>query len=209
VDDCSSPHDCFGSALLNSSAFSRDPRPTQAGPLPEAAVERRLHWLSEADTQAFAQRLARCMQSEPAFGNLYIELHGELGAGKTTLVRHLLRALGVQGRIKSPTYAVVEPHDSASLPIWHFDFYRFSDPREWEDAGFRELFASHGLKIAEWPDKAAGHVPPADLAVHIQAMTEDARTVDLHAHSASGLALLQACGIVPSPAAAASAGGQP
>ena len=152
-----------------------------------------LLWHSEADTQAFALALAHGIRNMPAGASLYLELHGELGAGKTTLVRHLLRGLGVQGRIKSPTYAVVEPHDSGVLPIWHFDFYRFSDPREWEDAGFRELFSSPGLKIAEWPDKASGYVPPADVAIHIQAMTDDARTVHLYPHSSTGLALLRDC----------------
>lgn len=92
-------------------------------------------------------------------------------------MRHLLRALGVQGRIKSPTYAVVEPHEALPCPlmpagtpllIWHFDFYRFTDPREWEDAGFRELFASPGLKLVEWPERAAGHLPPIDAKLHIQ-----------------------------------------
>ena len=130
-------------------------------------------WASEADTQAFAQRLA----SSPAIANASLSLQGDLGAGKTTLVRHLLRALGVQGRIKSPTYAVVEPHTAEAhdaqperepLNIWHFDFYRFSDPREWEDAGFRELFASPGLKLVEWPERAAGFLPPMDARILIQ-----------------------------------------
>ena len=84
-------------------------------------------WHSEDDTAAWARRLA----TRPQLANAYITLHGDLGAGKTTLVRHLLRALGVQGRIKSPTYAVVEPHEAGGLAIWHFDFYRFDDPREW------------------------------------------------------------------------------
>ena len=130
-------------------------------------------WASEADTQAFAQRLASC----PAIANASLSLQGDLGAGKTTLVRHLLRALGVQGRIKSPTYAVVEPHTAEAcghlpavgpLNIWHFDFYRFSDPREWEDAGFRELFARPGLKLVEWPNRAAGFLPPMDAQILIQ-----------------------------------------
>ena len=117
-------------------------------------------WHSEDDTQAFAARLA----AQPALRNSFIELHGDLGAGKTTLVRHLLRALGVQGRIKSPTYAVVEPHETPDgLQAWHFDFYRFDDPREWEDAGFRDIFASPGLKLAEWPKKAAALTPPAAI----------------------------------------------
>ncbi len=88
-------------------------------------------WRSEDDTAAWAARLA----AQPQLANAFITLHGDLGAGKTTLVRHLLRALGVQGRIKSPTYAVVEPHEAPQLAIWHFDFYRFDDPRESEDAG--------------------------------------------------------------------------
>ncbi|MDA8519822.1 tRNA (adenosine(37)-N6)-threonylcarbamoyltransferase complex ATPase subunit type 1 TsaE [Acidovorax sp. NCPPB 4044] len=124
-----------------------------------------LVWRSEDDTAAFARQLA----GQPALADAFITLHGDLGAGKTTFVRHLLRALGVQGRIKSPTYAVVEPHEAAGRAAWHFDFYRFSDPREWEDAGFRDIFAGPGLKIAEWPEKAAGLIPPADLAIHIEA----------------------------------------
>ena len=144
-------------------------------------------WRSEDDTAAWAQRLA----AQPALANAFITLHGDLGAGKTTLVRHLLRALGVQGRIKSPTYAVVEPHETAQLAIWHFDFYRFDDPREWEDAGFRDIFASHGLKLAEWPEKAAALTPPADLAIHIEAMDETERQVTLRAGTATGRSLLQ------------------
>ncbi len=143
-------------------------------------------WASEGDTQAFAQRLANC----PAIAHASLSLQGDLGAGKTTLVRHLLRALGVQGRIKSPTYAVVEPHTAEAcehlptgvpLAIWHFDFYRFSDPREWEDAGFRELFASPGLKLVEWPDRAAGFLPPMDAQIAIQ--TDDTAMTNATAHS--------------------------
>ena len=146
-----------------------------------------LDWASEEDTRAFAQRLAE----HPALANAFIELHGDLGAGKTTLVRHLLRALGVQGRIKSPTYAVVEPYELAGLNAWHFDFYRFSDPREWEDAGFRDIFAGAGLKIAEWPEKAAALLPPADLAIHIETLDDASRKVRLVAQTAIGRELLQ------------------
>lgn len=131
------------------------------------------HWATEDDTQAFARRLA----SSPAITHATLTLQGDLGAGKTTLVRHLLRALSVQGRIKSPTYAVVEPHSAMGCPlmpagvplqIWHFDFYRFNDPREWEDAGFRELFASPGLKLVEWPERAGEFLPVIDLQIDIQ-----------------------------------------
>ena len=146
-----------------------------------------LLWQDEADTAAFAQRMAQL----PALRNAFIALQGDLGAGKTTLVRHLLRALGVQGRIKSPTYAVVEPHEGAEgLQAWHFDFYRFSDPREWEDAGFRDIFASPGLKLAEWPDKAAAMLPTPDLVLRLDVNADDTRTVHLHAGTAAGQALL-------------------
>ncbi|MCW5235494.1 tRNA (adenosine(37)-N6)-threonylcarbamoyltransferase complex ATPase subunit type 1 TsaE [Verminephrobacter eiseniae] len=152
---------------------------------------RHFTWRSEDDTAAFARRLA----AQPLIGNAYLTLHGDLGAGKTTLVRHLLRALGVQGRIKSPTYTVAEPHEAPHLAphtlVWHFDFYRFDDPREWEDAGFRELFAQPGLKLAEWPEKAAALAPPADLAIHLQTIDDTARQVTLHAHSRTGRSLLQ------------------
>jgi tRNA threonylcarbamoyladenosine biosynthesis protein TsaE len=147
---------------------------------------RSLTWASEDHTRAFAERLAGL----PALRDAFVALEGELGAGKTTLVRHLLRALGVQGRIKSPTYAVVEPYEVDGLGIWHFDFYRFDDPREWEDAGFRDVFAGPGLKIAEWPRKAAAVLPPADLAIHIALGAEGARRVRLVANTPRGEALL-------------------
>ena len=105
-------------------------------------------------------------------------------------MRHLLRALGVQGRIKSPTYAVVEPYELDTGPAWHFDFYRFDDAREWEDAGFRDIFAGPGLKIAEWPEKAAGLLPQADLDIHLALGEDGLRTVTLRANTARGRELL-------------------
>ena len=153
-----------------------------------APIVKSLLWPDETATQFFAQALA----GQPTLRNAFVELHGDLGAGKTTLVRHLLRALGVPGRVKSPTYAVVEPYELPDLHVWHFDFYRFSDPREWEDAGFRDIFASPGLKLAEWPEKAAGFLPRADLLIQLEALTDDARQVTLTAQSPLGVALLQA-----------------
>ena len=147
-----------------------------------------LNWRSEDDTAAWARTLA----AQPLLANAFLTLHGDLGAGKTTLVRHLLRVLGVQGRIKSPTYAVVEPHEAGDTKIWHFDFYRFNDPREWEDAGFRDLFASAGLKLAEWPEKAGGLIPTADLAIYLEAMTDTARKARVSAGTPRGKRLLQA-----------------
>ena len=151
-------------------------------------IVKTLVWPDEASTQAFAAALA----GEPGLAQAVIELRGELGAGKTTLVRHLLRALGVQGRVKSPTYAVVEPYELPGLSIWHFDFYRLNDPREWEDAGFRDIFASPGLKLAEWPDKAAGYMPAADLVISLTVREDETREVCLTGQSPLGAKLLSA-----------------
>lgn len=147
---------------------------------------RRVRW---ADEEACAAH-ARALALNPGLGNACIALHGPLGAGKTTFVRHLLRALGVTGRIKSPTFAVVEPYALPGLAVHHFDFYRFDDPREWEDAGFRDLFAAPGLKLVEWPDKAAGVMPVPDLALHIEPTEGDARQVTLTAATPRGRTLL-------------------
>ena len=136
------------------------------------------------------------MAQQPALQDARIELDGPLGAGKTTFVRHLLRALGATGRIKSPTYAVVEPYELSTpagqpLAVSHFDFYRFDDPREWEEAGFRDLFASAGLKLAEWPERAADVLPVADLEVHIQTQADESRLVTCRPRTATGEALLK------------------
>jgi tRNA threonylcarbamoyladenosine biosynthesis protein TsaE len=147
----------------------------------------RLLLRDEAATQAFAARLA----TQAGLANAFITLHGDLGAGKTTLTRHLLQALGVTGRIKSPTYTIVESYDSATFAAWHFDFYRFNDPLEWEDAGFRDIFASPGLKLAEWPQKADGLLPTADLDIALLTEGESARRVTLTAHTPVGRALLR------------------
>jgi len=145
-----------------------------------------LHWPREADSAAAAAALAAL----PPLREAYVELHGPLGAGKTTFARHLLHALGVTGRVKSPTYSVMEPYEPPGLPVWHFDFYRFDDPQEWEDAGFRDVFASRGLKLAEWPEKAHGLLPEPDLSIRIEPRDDDSRDVTVDALSARGLELL-------------------
>lgn len=156
----------------------------------ETRFERTEHWADEAACAASAATLA----SRPGIVDVFIELHGPLGAGKTTFVRHLLHALGVEGRVKSPTYAVMEPYvvprGDSLLAIWHFDFYRFESPQEFEDAGFRELFASRGLKLAEWPEQAAGLLPVADLQVHIEPLEGDARRVRFEAGTVQGSGLI-------------------
>lgn len=168
--------------------------PAPASPAPLLAV-----WPDEAATQRFAARLATL----PALRDAVVTLHGPLGAGKTTFVRHLLQALGVEGRIKSPTYAVVEPHEGAGgLAVHHFDFYRFADPREYEDAGFRDTFAAPGLKLAEWPEKAGALLPPADLSLVLAVHDDGKRQVHIDAGTPRGAALLQALMQAPGPALA-------
>ncbi len=114
-----------------------------------------------------------------------------MGAGKTTFVRHLLRELGVAGRIKSPTYTVMEPYRVGELEISHFDFYRFDDPREFEDAGFRDVFARPGLKLIEWPDRATGMRLLPDLRLELAIAADERREVTAQALTARGAALLE------------------
>ena len=148
---------------------------------------RTLIWPDEAACAASAQSIA----AKPEIFEADIELQGTLGAGKTTFARHLLRALGVAGRIRSPSYAVLEPYE---LPhgrhAWHFDFYRFGDAREWDDAGLRELFAERGLKLVEWPENAAGRLPAPDLHIALELLDGERRRAVFSARSALGRALL-------------------
>lgn len=153
---------------------------------------RQLSWPDEAACDATAVRLS----GHRALADAFVELHGPLGAGKTTFARHLLHALGVTGAIKSPTYALMEPYragaDRGDFEIAHCDFYRFDDPQEWEDAGFREVFASPGLKLVEWPEKAAALLPRCDLRIAIAPRADgDARDVRFEALSAVGTELLR------------------
>ena len=146
----------------------------------------RATWADEAGCAASAGSLAR----SPALRDAFVELEGPLGAGKTTFVRYLLHALGVEGRIKSPTYALVETYALDHLAISHFDFYRFDDPQEWEDAGLRDLFGAAGLKLVEWAEKAQPLLPVPDLRVTITPHDETIRGVRFDAMTPKGLHLI-------------------
>ncbi|MGB9495822.1 MAG: tRNA (adenosine(37)-N6)-threonylcarbamoyltransferase complex ATPase subunit type 1 TsaE [Azonexus sp.] len=98
---------------------------------------------------------------------LVVFLEGDLGAGKTTLVRALIRALGHSGPVKSPTYSLVEVYVVSSLYLYHFDFYRFESPQEFLDAGFDEYFNENAVCLVEWPERAEGCVPPPDLRLRL------------------------------------------
>ncbi len=96
---------------------------------------------------------------------MVVTLSGELGSGKTTLVRGVLRALGWGGPVKSPTYTLVEHYPFSSLYFFHFDFYRIADPAEWETTGLADCFTDAAASLIEWPERVAGLLPPADLAL--------------------------------------------
>jgi tRNA threonylcarbamoyladenosine biosynthesis protein TsaE len=114
-----------------------------------------------------------------------LHLRGELGAGKTTLVRGLLRGLGYAGRVKSPTYTLVEPYEDLRLNVYHFDFYRFKDRTEWLNSGFREYFNADSLCIVEWPERAGDLIAPPDLEIQLH-YQGDARSALPKAHSPAG-----------------------
>jgi len=116
-------------------------------------------------------------------------ISGDLGAGKTTLVRGLLRGLGHAGRAKSPTYALVEPYALSRLDLYHFDFYRFKDLSEWLNSGFREHFNPHSLCVVEWPEKAGDLLSPPDLHITLE-FDGEARRARLEARSPAGEAWL-------------------
>ena len=116
-------------------------------------------------------------------GGMVITLSGELGAGKTTLVRGVLRGFDIRGPVKSPTYTLVEPYALSSLYLYHFDFYRLKDPDEWEEAGFREYFREDAICMIEWPDKAGSMLPATDLEIVLD-IVGDGRRCTVTARSA-------------------------
>lgn len=145
---------------------------------------------NEAATLVFGSTLAQAIHP-----GLTIFLHGDLGAGKTTLVRGLLQGLGYVGKVKSPTYTLVEPYEmlaakAASLNVYHFDLYRFSDEEEWEAAGFRDFFNADSVCMIEWPEKAAQLLPTADLEIYLEIL-QDGRHIKLAANTAAGRQCLQ------------------
>jgi len=144
----------------------------------------------EAATLAFGSALAHAI--EP---NLTIFLHGDLGAGKTTLVRGLLRGLGYVGKVKSPTYTLVEPYEmlnshAAQLNLYHFDLYRFNDDEEWEASGFRDFFNPSSVCLIEWPEKAERVLPEPDIQISFN-IKDVGRSVSVSAHTQRGQQCIQ------------------
>jgi tRNA threonylcarbamoyladenosine biosynthesis protein TsaE len=124
--------------------------------------------------------------------NVY--LHGDLGAGKTTLVRGALNGLGFVGKVKSPTYTLVEPYqvqvNKTIINVYHFDLYRFMDEEEWDAAGFRDYFNPHSVCLIEWPDKAGSLIPQADIDVYLE-LNGEGRIARLIGNTTAGKACLE------------------
>lgn len=148
----------------------------------------------EAATLRFGRQLARATfaaPGPPATAGGMIYLHGELGAGKTTLARGLLRGYGHQGPVKSPTYTLLEPYESAGLRIYHFDLYRLADPREVEYLGAEECFGPGNLCVVEWPERGGDALPAPDLRVRLAA-ADAGRALDCRGESEKGRAMAAA-----------------
>jgi tRNA threonylcarbamoyladenosine biosynthesis protein TsaE len=134
----------------------------------------------EAAMEAFGATLADFIDS-----GALVTLSGNLGAGKTTLTRGFMHAVGHKGAVKSPTYTLVEPYDINGRSIMHFDLYRLSDPEELEFLGFRDYLDNSTLCLIEWPEKASGYLPEPDLAINID-VVKDGRQISWQSFSEKG-----------------------
>lgn len=133
---------------------------------------------------AFGKQLASCLH-----GQMLVTLRGDLGAGKTTLSRGILRGLGHTGSVKSPTYTLVEPYQLADRQLFHFDLYRLTDPEELEYMGFRDYLESGNLCLLEWPERGQNFLPQEDMAIEIAAL-DGGRKLTLEAFGDIGIGAL-------------------
>ena len=160
---------------------------------------------SEAQTAAIAEKLAGVISALIRKSNqsklntavaLHLSLIGDLGAGKTTFTRYLLKALGHTGKVKSPTYTLCEPYELATdgiqFSLHHFDLYRMRYAEEWLDAGFRDTFSNPGICIVEWPEKAEGTLPAVDAELHLTMQDDETRELIIKAISPAGKSLIEA-----------------
>jgi len=139
----------------------------------------------EAATIAYGQRLAKAINSKGL-----LTLSGNLGSGKTTLCRGLIQSYSHSGAVKSPTYTLVEPYEIGDKRIYHFDLYRMEDPEELEFIGLWDYLTQEALIIIEWPEKAFGVLPPADLAIQLE-QQEKGRKITCSSNTSLGEAVLE------------------
>ncbi|OOF43654.1 tRNA (adenosine(37)-N6)-threonylcarbamoyltransferase complex ATPase subunit type 1 TsaE [Rodentibacter rarus] len=144
----------------------------------------------EATMLRFGKKLAETILGCHAKRAVILYLNGDLGAGKTTLTRGMVQGLGFQGKVKSPTYTLVEEYNIAGKMIYHFDLYRLADPEELEFMGIRDYFAKESICLIEWAEKGEDILPPADLLVNID-YYDDARNITLIAQNDLGEQILQ------------------
>lgn len=150
-------------------------------------AEHRLVLSGEAETERLGGELARLVQARGT--GLTVFLRGDLGAGKTTLSRGMLRGLGHQGAVKSPTYTLVEPYEELRPPAYHFDLYRLGDPEELEYMGVRDYFDGQSLCLVEWPERGTGLLPQPDIEIRLE-LHGQGRMALVRAHSKAGMSLL-------------------
>lgn len=155
--------------------------------------ERRLFLADDGETERLGRALARVVQSAECALTIYLD--GDLGMGKTTLSRGLLRGLGHQGAVKSPTYTIVEPYEDLHPPVFHFDLYRLKDPEELEFMGIRDYFNDRNVCLIEWPERGKELLPAADLTVNLT-VQGTGRAVILQAGSQIGADMLHELEII-------------
>jgi tRNA threonylcarbamoyladenosine biosynthesis protein TsaE len=150
---------------------------------------------SEDACNDLAKKIGHMIQSTTLKNQgLHIWLIGDLGSGKTTLVRYILRTLGYEGKVKSPTYNLCEPYsvliNNCETAVHHFDLYRMNHPLEWEEAGFKDILNQSGIHLIEWPEKAENTLPLADLIIRLQYISETVRKGSIEGASTFGNQLL-------------------
>lgn len=143
------------------------------------------HLPDEAATEVLGADIAKILRP-----GLIIFLSGDLGAGKTALVRATLRALGYEGKVKSPTFTLVEVYVISKITLYHFDLYRFGDPMEWIDAGFRDYFNPETVCMVEWPEKAGDLLPIPDLYIRLS-VAGAGREAEIEARTETGITCLK------------------
>jgi len=151
----------------------------------------RFDLVNEAATQTLGGEIARVLSSMPEASRFHADLQGDLGAGKTTLVRAILRGLGFAGRVKSPTYPLLELYQIGGYQFCHFDLYRLETPDAFSEAGFDEYFSTPGFCFVEWPERAADRLPPPDWVVSLSDAAQGGRSLQITARTHLGARCLE------------------